>query len=161
MTRMKTNYGAQLGSVESELKKALHAGARPASDVALLWSATRTFARLQHEDLEDLNPLPAREIPLKSAVWTALWLLGKPSTPSEIRDCLLKLGYDLRRYTFPIGNVHHALQANIRAGLTSRSDESGTALYIWHGDDLTSPDRKKYVRQANTLLARARKRRRL
>jgi hypothetical protein len=114
---LRQGYRATLYSIAGELRKGLASKGESASRVQTFWAATRALARLEGEYFDDLEPLPREQCPLRNAMRAALFLLDKPSSPVEIREVLVQLGYDLRRYTFPMAAIHKSLAADVKAGI--------------------------------------------
>src|SRR5437868_13820977 len=85
-------------------------------DVLILWSAVRTTARLceldqkLREELDDLNCRLKKPYGITDAIRSILFLSAKPLRPTEIRDALISIHFDMRKYSFPMANVHSSVK---------------------------------------------------
>jgi hypothetical protein len=70
---------------------------------------------------------------LTDACRTVLRNAGAPMTPSEVRDRLQGIGYDLASYSNPLAAIHTTLKRLAEAEeLRTASVQGGKPGYLWH-----------------------------
>src|SRR5438477_11498318 len=112
-------YEQLLQKVRGDLRGMVKSGSAPAQSVANVKALARALARLQRADFEDVEVIARHGSGVYKAVLSAMFLLEEPATPTEIRDALLLLGFDLRRYSFPMGVFHNVLKYYVEHGRIS------------------------------------------
>lgn len=84
--------------------------------IVMFWSSLRTLARIcdltpeQKQLLAEFDKRVQRPYGISDAIRAVLFLAKQRMTPVQIKDALVDLGFDMRKYTFPMANVHSALK---------------------------------------------------
>jgi len=139
------NYERTIHGTVREISKLLNA--RDAINVRLveLLAAVRGMSLLlgesgpKEEYVRDLAQRILQPPGLKAAIAFILRTSSRALRPAEVRDELLARGYDLRKYTFPMGAIHGALRELIEKGeIRPNRDRDGTKSYAYRPPTRTS-----------------------
>lgn len=107
--------------------------------VVIYWGCVRALAKLceltpeQAQLVEELNARVQRPFGISDAMRSILYLAEKPMTPLQIREALIDMGFDMRKYSFAMACVHSTLKRLANRGefkITTLGD--GRKLYEWN-----------------------------
>ncbi len=133
------DYQQQLSGLIKEFDDVLARRDELSVELVRILAAVRAIAGLpggdrakasRIRDMEERiwNPRPE----LRTGVEMTLRLAGKAMTPLEIKTELTARGYDLRKYSFSIAGIHHALKPLLKEGSVEHAlDPLGRKAYRW------------------------------
>jgi hypothetical protein len=85
--------------------------------------------------LDDLKSRLKKPYGITDAIRSILFLSKKPMRPTEIRDALLSIHFDMRKYSFPMANVHSSVKRLAKRGeVTAMPLRDGSFVYRWNRD---------------------------
>ncbi len=96
----------------------------------------------QPDLIADLTVRIRQPVKLDQAIGVVLRMSETPLSPVQIKNALASRGYDLRKYTFALSAIHHALEKLARHGMLSITEQAdGSKLYRWTERPQPSPQR--------------------
>lgn len=136
-----TNYAAAMAGLLKDFAELLHRRDELTVKLVEILAAVRAMSGVPGNNAPsqpDIGVMEQRIWQPRPSLSYAVEALLKNSmeswTPVQIREALLRRGYDLGKYSFPMAMIHTALKGLVSRGLVFRevlADES--KLYSWAG----------------------------
>lgn len=100
---------------------------------------------------------------LTDACRTVLRSVGRPMTPSQVRDRLTAIGFDLSIYANALAAIHTTLKRLAESGELAAADEAAKRSYVWQRPPQVASlalDNARIARAVETVENKVRRRRR-